>query len=236
MNASLLGASHCPFAERLYSESQSMKSRGKRFVVGVSGASGTKLSMTFLRIAAGRPEIEELHLVISSSALRVAASEIPGGTATPQAFVDAAGIRSSEKGRIVHHSRDDIGATIASGSYPIDGMVVIPCSSGTLASIAHGISRGLIQRAADLTLKERRPLILALRETPFSLIHAENIVSVTRAGAIVMPPIPSFYAAQSWEEYHEHFAMRVLDLLGVETEAENLRWSGSAREEVSSKR
>jgi len=203
--------------------------RRKRFVVGVSGASGTKLSMTFLKMAAGMPEIEELHLVISSSALRVAASEITGDAATPQAFVEASGVNEEHRSKIVLHSRDDIGATIASGSYPVDGMVVIPCSSGTLASIAHGISRGLIQRAADLTLKERRPLILALRETPFSLIHAENIVSVTRAGAIVMPPIPSFYAAQSWDEYHEHFAMRVLDLLGVEAGADSLRWSGASQ-------
>lgn len=213
-----------------------MNGRRKRIVVGISGASGTHLALTFLKMAAAVPEIEELHLVVSANALRVAASELPGGAATPQALVEAAGLSSAEKAKVIHHSRDDIAATIASGSYRTDGMVIIPCSSGTLASVAHGISRGLMQRAADLTLKERRPLILALRETPLSLIHAENIVQVTRAGAIVMPPIPSFYAAQTWEEYHAHFAMRVLDLLGLESGDESLRWSGASRAEDFTKR
>lgn len=203
--------------------------RRKRIVVGISGASGTHLALSFLELAALSDAIEQVHLVVSGNALRVAASELPRGAATPQALVDHLELPAEHRAKFIHHSRDDIGATIASGSYPVDGMVVIPCSSGTLASIAHGISRGLIQRAADLTLKERRPLILALRETPFSLIHAENIVTVTRAGAIVMPPIPSFYAAQSWDEYHRHFAMRVLDLLGIETGRASLRWDGVGR-------
>src|SRR5512135_2293204 len=105
-------------------------------------------------------------------------------------------------------------------------MVILPCSAGTLASIAHGISRDLIQRAADLTLKERRRLVLALRETPLSLIHAENILAVTRAGAIVMPPVPSFYAGQSWDDFLDHFAMRVLDLFGIASDRDDLRWKG----------
>jgi polyprenyl P-hydroxybenzoate/phenylacrylic acid decarboxylase-like protein len=200
--------------------------RRQRIVVGISGASGTHLALALLEMAAVSEAIEEIHLVVSGNALRVAASELPKGAPTPQALIEHLDLSQAQRAKFIHHSRDDVGATIASGSYPIDGMVVAPCSSGTLASIAHGISRGLMQRAADLTLKERRPLILALRETPLSLIHAENIVTVTRAGAIVMPPIPSFYAAQSWDEYHRHFAMRVLDLLGIESESSALRWDG----------
>jgi 4-hydroxy-3-polyprenylbenzoate decarboxylase len=103
--------------------------------------------------------------------------------------------------------------------------------SRTVASIAHGISRDLIQRAADLTLKERRRLVIALRETPLSLVHAENILKATQAGAIVMPPVPSFYAGQSWDAFLDHFSMRVLDLFGVDIGRDDLRWKGARGEE-----
>lgn len=199
----------------------------KRIVLGVSGASGISLALHLLRLAARSDQVERIHLVVSNSALRVAAHEIEPPASTPAAIVERCGLSAEETSKVVHHPNADIGATIASGSYRTDGMAVVPCSSGTLGSIAHGISRGLIQRAADLTLKERRPLILALRETPLSLIHAENIVAVTRAGGIVMPPVPSFYVGETWEIALDHFAMRVLDLLGVHLERPELRWDGS---------
>jgi polyprenyl P-hydroxybenzoate/phenylacrylic acid decarboxylase-like protein len=188
--------------------------RKKRLVVGVTGASGTALALRLIRAAAEHDEVERLHLVITRNALRVAASELDPPAGSAMALVERAGLSETAAAKIEHHPPDDIGALIASGSYVTDGMAVVPCSSGTLASIAHGISRDLIQRTADLMLKERRPLVLALRETPLSLIHAENIVTATRAGAIVMPPVPSFYAGQSWEAFLDHFAMRVLDLFG----------------------
>lgn len=203
--------------------------RGKRIVVGISGASGIALAVRFLRIAAAQPEIERLHLVVTKNALRVAASELAGVAASPAGIIAATGLIEEHAAKIVHHSDSDIGAAIASGSFATDGMVIIPCSSGTLASIAAGTSRGLLQRAADLTLKERRRLVLALRETPFSLIHARNIVTATEAGAIVMPPIPAFYVGESFDAFLEHFAMRVLDLFGIEIEAGDLRWSGDTR-------
>ena len=202
--------------------------RGLRLVVGVSGASGISLALQFIRLATANDEIEKLHLIVSPNALRVAAHEIAPPASTPAAIIDRCELSANQLSKIVHHPHADIGASVASGSYKTDGMIVIPCSSGTMAAIAHGISRGLIQRAADLTLKERRPLVLALRETPFSLVHAENIVTVTRAGAIVMPPIPSFYVGETWEQYLEHFAMRALDLFGVEVAREDLRWAGTA--------
>lgn len=202
------------------------RERRLRLVVGVSGASGISLAVHFLRLASAAAEIEALHLVISPNALRVGAHELDPPASTPAAFVERCELTSAQRAKITHHPHADIGATIASGSYRTDGMIVIPCSSGTLAAITHGISRGLIQRAADLTLKERRPLVLALRETPFSLIHAENIEKATRAGAIVMPPIPSFYAGETWEQFLDHFAMRALDLFGVDSSRGDLRWSG----------
>lgn len=194
-------------------------------VVGISGASGISLALHFLHAATARPEISKVHLVVSRSALRVAASEISTGVSSPMALVEQARLTPEDAAKIEHHSDSDIAAVIASGSYRTRGMVIIPCSAGTLGAIAHGISRGLIQRAADLTLKERRPLVLAFRETPLSLIHAENLVSVTRAGAIVAPPIPAFYAGETWNDYLDHFALRVLDLLGIVWDRPDLRWN-----------
>ncbi len=196
-----------------------------RIVVGITGASGIALATHFLRVAAQHDEIERIDLVVTRNAIRVAVSELGESVSSPAAIVSACGIPQGAARKIVHHSDDDVSAPIASGSFVTHGMVVIPCSSGTLGSIANGISRGLIQRAADLTLKERRRLILALRETPLSLIHAENIVTVTRAGAIVMPPVPAFYiGGETWEQYLDHFAMRVLDLFGIDTGRNDLRW------------
>lgn len=199
---------------------------GRRLIVGISGASGTTLAIRFLATAARHASVERIHLVVSNSALRVASSELDPPASTPAAIVERCELPAETAAKIEHHPNADIGAVIASGSYRTDGMVVIPCSSGTLASIAHGVSRDLLQRAADLMLKERRPLLLALRETPFSLIHAENIVSVTRAGAIVIPPVPAFYSGQSWESFLDHFVMRCLDLLGLDGERDDLRWRG----------
>lgn len=201
-------------------------------MVGISGASGISLAVHFLRVAAKADTIEKLHLIISPNALRVAAHELDPPASTPAAIIDHCRLSAREREKIEHHPHADIGATVASGSYRTDAMVVIPCSSGTMASIAHGTSRGLIQRAADLTLKERRPLILALRETPLSLIHATNIELLTRAGAIIMPPVPSFYAGETWDQYLDHFAMRVLDLIGVESGLDTLRWAGIRGERV----
>lgn len=193
-------------------------------MLGVSGASGSSLALRFLRSATQLDEVETIHLVISANALRVSSHECDPPATTPAMFLDRAGLDTEMRKKVVLQHHQDIGAPIASGSFPVDGMAVIPCSSGTLASIAAGTSRGLIQRTADLMLKERRPLILALRETPFSRIHAENILRVTDAGAVVMPPIPSFYAGETWDAYLDHFAMRVLDFFGVDAGRDDLRW------------
>jgi 4-hydroxy-3-polyprenylbenzoate decarboxylase len=107
-------------------------------------------------------------------------------------------------------------------------MAVLPCSAGSLAAIAHGTSRGLLQRAADVCLKERRRLVLGLRETPLSLIHAENIALVTRAGAVVAPPVPAFYAARTAEQMLDAYLLRVADLFDIRVDTEDFRWKGGA--------
>lgn len=207
------------------------EANGKRLIVGISGASGIALAVRLIEIAAAHHRVSELHVVVSNSSLRVASSELVPPASTPAAILDRCQLDAAARAKVSIHPNADIGAVIASGSYMTDGMVIVPCSAGTLASIAHGISRDLIQRAADLTLKERRRLVIALRETPLSLVHAENIVTATRAGAIVMPPVPSFYAGQSWDAYLDHFAMRVLDLFGIDIGRDDLRWKGASGNE-----
>ena len=195
-------------------------------VLGVSGASGARLALRALALFALSPDVSALHVVVSPQALRVAADEEKIDAADPARYVDAAGLDAAARARVVLHDDTAIDAPIASGSFVTRGMAVVPCSGGTLGSIAHGISRGLLQRAADVCLKERRRLVLSLRETPLSLVHAENIVAATRAGAIVAPPVPAFYAGRTAEELLDAYLLRVADLLGIRIQTEDFRWKG----------
>ncbi len=122
------------------------------------------------------------------------------------------------------HAQNDIGAGPASGSYPVDAMIVLPCSMGTLSGIARGTSENLIERAADVTLKERRPLLLCIRETPLNLIHLRNMLAAAEAGATMFPLMPAFYAApQTMEDAARQFAFRVLAHIGL-AQPEGYRW------------
>lgn len=159
----------------------------------------------------------------------MARDEIAPGIHDAAAWVAAAGLPPEARARVVLHGDEALNAPIASGSFRTRGMAVIPCSAGTLASVAHGLSRGLLQRAADVTLKERRRLVLAFRETPLSLVHAENVVQATRAGAIVAPPVPAFYAVRTLEEAMDAYLVRVADLLEVRVPAPEFRWKGATR-------
>jgi flavin prenyltransferase len=196
-------------------------------VVGVSGGSGARLGKRFVEIALGARNLGRLHLVVSEPALMVARSEIAPTIATPGDWAAALEAKTALRKRLEIHENAEVGASIASGSYPTAGMAVVPCSGGTLGAIANGIARDLLQRAADVCLKERRPLVLALRESPYSLVHIENMRRVTRAGAIVAPPTPAFYVnAPSVDRFLDAWCVRACRMLGLAPPGEEFRWEG----------
>jgi 4-hydroxy-3-polyprenylbenzoate decarboxylase len=182
---------------------------GAPVTFGITGASGAPYAVRLLRALneSGTP----VRLIVSGYGLRLLAEEsgIDG--------VDALRAATGDWSRVELYDSLDRGATPASGSAPSAGMVVCPCSMGTIASIAAGTSRNLVERAADVALKERRPLILVPRETPLSLIHLENMTRLTRAGATIMPAAPGFYhRPKSIDDLVDFVAARILDHLGVE--------------------
>ena len=200
----------------------------REIVVGVTGASGASLPRRFVELASRARGVSSLHLLFSESSLTVARSELDPAIGSAADWVARLDLPRDSARRIVLHPNDDVGASIASGSYPVAGMAVIPCSAGTLSAIANGISRDLLQRAADVCLKERRPLVLAFRESPYSLIHVENMRRVTLAGAIVAPPSPAFYVSDpSMARFLDAWCGRVARLLGFELPGERFRWTGS---------
>ena len=204
---------------------------GREFIVGISGASGAALPRRFVELVGRSRAVSRLHLVFSASSLAVARTEIDPAIATASDWVSRLELPRDVARRIDLHENDDVGATIASGSYPVAGMAVIPCSAGTLGAIANGISRDLLQRAADVCLKERRPLVLAFRESPYSLVHIENMKRVTLAGAMVAPPSPAFYVREpSMNRFLDAWCARAARLLGIELPDERFRWTGTEKE------
>jgi 4-hydroxy-3-polyprenylbenzoate decarboxylase len=181
-------------------------------ILAVTGASGSVLAVQMLQMLDAEARVERVHLVVSPSALRVFAEEI--GIAGRHQLVEKLLGHPSDK--ISPLAYEDIGASIASGSYPVDAMVILPCSMGTLAGIAHGMAGNLIERASDVCLKERRRLVLCVRETPLNLIHLRNMASVTEAGGTIFPVIPTFYNhPQSVEEIARNYVNRVLQHIGL---------------------
>jgi 4-hydroxy-3-polyprenylbenzoate decarboxylase len=194
----------------------------QNLTVATTGASGAIFLRQLLLAVEGDRRVQTVNFVASDSALRVMAEEL--------------GLkgRSNLLGQLLGHtsrkikvqSNADIGANVASGSYPADAMIVIPCSVGTLARIANGIASNLIERAADVTLKEKRPLVLCVRETPLNKIHIRNMYRAADAGATVFPLIPAFYyGPASLDELAREFAYRVLAHLGLAQPAA-FRWKG----------
>jgi len=192
--------------------------KSRTVIVAVTGASGSIFAVELLRALEKDDHVERVELVVSPSALRVLAEEVGGSGRSdllerllyPHKDI---GIRRSSKIHLWEH--EDIGASIASGSYPTAGMIVLPCSMGTLAGIAHGMAGNLIERAADVCLKERRRLVLCVRETPLNLIHLRNMAAVTEAGATIFPVIPTFYnRPQSIDEIARNYVNRVLLHMG----------------------
>ena len=180
--------------------------------LAVTGASGSILAREMLRALEADERVGRVHLVVSPGALRVLAEE--AGESARNSFAEK--MIGAPSGKIVQHAHEDIGAPIASGSYPCAAMIVLPCSMGTLAGIAHGMAGNLVERAADVCLKERRRLVLCVRETPLNLIHIRNMAAAAEAGATIFPVIPSFYnAPQSLEEVARNFVHRVLQHIGL---------------------
>jgi 4-hydroxy-3-polyprenylbenzoate decarboxylase len=185
------------------------------YVIGVTGASGAVCAQDLILAMASLPAVKRLHVVMSRFAAQTIRTELKvDGTGEADLRRALAGDPSP---RVVFHSPDNMAAPISSGTYPIRGMVVIPCSAGTLGAIASGATANLIHRAADVTLKERRPLILAVRETPLNGIHLRNLLALSDAGAVVFPLTPSFYTLPAdVKSIVEQFTARILDLLGLE--------------------
>jgi 4-hydroxy-3-polyprenylbenzoate decarboxylase len=179
--------------------------------VAITGASGALLCQELLRALEADARVERVHFVASENSLRVIAEElgVSGRTNLLEKLLGAL------PAKITQHSDTDIGASVASGSYPSNGMIVLPCSMGTLAAIAQGLANSLIARAADVTLKERRPLLLCVRETPFNRIHLRNMTMAAEAGATIFPVIPAFYNKPvDSAEMARQFAFRVLAHIG----------------------
>ena len=180
--------------------------------VAITGASGAMLGRELLRALEADDRVARVHFVASENSLRVLAEEL-GVNGRNDLLEKLLGAKAK---KIVQLADADIGAPIASGSHPCDGMIVLPCSMGTLAAIALGLADSLIARAADVTLKERRPLILCVRETPFNRIHLRNMTLAAEAGATIFPCIPAFYNhPEGSAEMARQFAYRVLAHIGL---------------------
>jgi len=187
-------------------------SNKQRLVVGVTGATGAIYAQRLLQVLRETGQVET-HLVISPPGVLTIKHELGMSRRDFHELADEV------------HSFSDIGASLASGSFATSGMVVAPCSVRTLAAIAHGFSDNLITRAADVTLKERRRLVLMLRETPFNLAHLRNMMAVTEMGGVIFPPLPAFYLhPQSIQEMVDHTVARVLDLFDITVPSP--RWEG----------
>jgi 4-hydroxy-3-polyprenylbenzoate decarboxylase len=181
-----------------------MSGKPRRIIVAITGATGAVYGVRLLQRLSATPGVET-HLVISDAAALTLHQEV--------------GMQKRDVEALAHvvHKNREIGASVASGSFHTDGMVIAPCSMKTLAAVAHGLSDNLIARAADVVLKERRRLILMVRETPFNLAHLRNMTAVTEMGGIVFPPVPGFYQRPATiDDMVDHTVARVLDLLGIE--------------------
>jgi len=185
----------------------------KRLIIAITGATGAVYGVRLLQILRTLPEVET-HVMVSEAGVLNIHQELDLKRKDVEALAD-----------VVHNVRD-VGASIASGSFLSDGMIIAPCSMKTLAAVAHGLSDNLITRAADVVLKARRRLVLMVRETPFNLAHLRNMTAVTEMGGVIFPPLPGFYQRpQSIEEMVDHTVGRVLDMFAVDHQL-TPRWAG----------
>jgi len=185
----------------------------RRLVIGVTGATGSLYAVRMMQTLRERATDVETHLIVSAAGVLNIKHELDLDRHDVYKMADHV------------HSIRDVGATLASGAFSTAGMVIVPCSMRTLAAVAMGLSDNLITRAADVTLKERRRLVMVVRETPFNLAHLRNMTSVTEMGGIVFPPLPAFYhRPKSIDEMVDHTVSRILEMVGIDVQGQ--RWEG----------
>lgn len=204
----------------------------KRWIVGITGASGAIYGIRLIdELLAGSFEV---HLVISEAGWRVLKEELQWKASHRKASLQKKFGSAIDSGRLIYYPNGDIGAAIASGSFRAEGMIIMPCSMGTAASIAHGVSNNLLTRAADVMLKENRRLLLLPRETPLNSIHLENLLKLSRLGVRIVPAMPAFYfMPQSMDEMISFIVGKVLDNVGLEHQLYR-RWGEELNEHTPS--
>jgi len=200
--------------------------QGRIITIGVTGASGALLAQKILMLLEEDARVARVHLVVTETGQRLFAEELEITSGELKKLPGRILGRNSKKIETIPNK--DVGASIASGSYSVDAMIVIPCTMGALASIANGTSDDLVARAADVVLKEGRKLILCVRDTPFNRVHLENMLRAQQAGAVIMPVVPAFYfKPKSIDEIVTQYVCRVLAQAGLPQE-KMYRWTGSA--------
>jgi flavin prenyltransferase len=203
-----------------------MPIQGRILTIGVTGASGAIFAQKTLALLEDDPRVSRIHLVVTETGQRLFSEELDITSGDLKKLPARILGRASKKIEAIPNK--DVGASIASGSYAVDGMIIIPCTMGALASIATGMSDDLVARAADVMLKEGRKLILCVRDTPFNRIHLENMLRAQQAGAVIMPVVPAFYfKPKSIDDIVTQYVFRVLAQAGLPQE-KMYRWSGSA--------
>ena len=186
----------------------------KRIIVGLTGASGTVYGTRLVEVLADQTNFE-VHLTISPAGARSLLEEV--GIDIDVDNFELSDLIGRDADNVIYHSPNDIGASIASGSFRAEGMAIIPCSMGTVASVAMGLSRNLLQRSADVCMKERRKLVLVVRETPFSTIHLENMLKLSKNGVTILPAMPAFYHFPDTIDDQINFVVsKTLDQFGIE--------------------
>ncbi|RJE90041.1 UbiX family flavin prenyltransferase [Paenibacillus sp. 1011MAR3C5] len=204
----------------------------KRWVVGITGASGAIYGIRLIEELLDKDF--EVHLIVTEAGWRVLKEELGWETARRAEMLDRAFVKPSGRGKLVFHPNANIGASIASGSFRVEGMLIMPCSMGTLSSIAHGASNNLMARAADVMLKEGRKLLLVPRETPLHAIHLENMLTLARLGVRIVPAMPGFYyKPQSMDEMINFLVGKVLDNVDIDHDLYR-RWGDEHNEQPAS--
>jgi 4-hydroxy-3-polyprenylbenzoate decarboxylase len=199
-----------------------------RIALLVSGASGMLLPRHVLGRLAAHPEVERVHLVVSAGASQVLRHELGPERTGAADLAEAAELSPEARAKVVVHRDNELDAPVASGSYRLTGTAVLPCSAGTLGALATGSARTLVHRAGAVALKEGWPLVLGFRETPYSLVHIENMRRLLYMGAVILPPVPAFYiGGEDLGRFLDHYALRVMDRVGIREPGEpGLRWGG----------